>query len=109
MSRFPEQLDLVPSEQRLPEAIGLGGVGVAIGATLIFIAYALRLATLGQFHQESALFCAGALLVAVGCGYYELSRRRAPLTLVPMGEEVGAYRAGKFVQSFTRNQTTHYQ
>jgi hypothetical protein len=107
MNRFPDQLDLVPAEQQLPEKIGLGFGGVAIGSALVVIAYALKL--MSKFNQDEALFAAGALAVGALCGYLEYRRRRLPLTLVPLGDEIGAYRAGRFVQSFTRGQTTWYQ
>ena len=96
MNRFPDQLDLVPADQHLPEKIGLGFGGVAIGCALVFIAYAIRLVS--KFNQDEALFAGGALVVGILSGFLEYRRRRLPLTLVPMGDEVGAYRAGRFVQ-----------
>lgn len=107
MNRFPDQLDQVPEDQHLNEAVGLGFAGVAAGCLLIVLAYAIQL--LRAFKQDDALFAAGVLAVGAISGYLEFRRRRLPLTLVPRGEEIGAYRAGRFVQAFHRGQTTWYQ
>lgn len=107
MNRFPEQLEQVPEDQHLPEALGLGFGGVAVGCLLVAIAYASQL--LKSFNVGAAQFAGGALVVGAISGYLEVRRRRLPLTLVPRGEEIGAYRAGRFVQSFHRGQTTWYQ
>lgn len=107
MNRFPEQLDQVPEDQHLKEAVGLGFGGVAAACALIFLGYSLQLAH--AYTQDDALVAAGVLVVGAICGYLEIRRRRLPLTLVPRGEEIGAYRAGRFVQAFHRGQTTWYQ
>ena len=51
MTRFPDQLDLVPAEQHLKEAVGLGFGGVAIGSALVFLAYSMRLVSIFQKRQ----------------------------------------------------------
>lgn len=105
---FPDQLDLIPEDQHLREEVGLGFGGVAIGAVLVSLAYLLELVRKG-FNQDLALFAGGALVVGLGSGYFEFRRRRLPLTLVPRGEQVGAYRGGRLVNTFHRGQTTWYQ
>lgn len=108
MHPFPEQLDQVPEEQRLPEAIGLGFGGAALGGLIVFAGYALRIARQG-LDGDSAKFAGGALAVALISGLLEVLRRRKPLTLVPQGPEIGVYRAGRLVQTVTVNQLTLYK
>jgi len=108
MNQFPEQLEQVPEELRLPEAIGLGFAGAALGGAIVFLGYAIQMARRGV-DEDSAKFAGGALVVALISGLIEWLRRRKPLTLVPNGSEVGVYQAGRFVQSFTVNQLTFYK
>lgn len=108
MNRFPEQLEHVPQEQRLPEAIGLGFAGAALGGFIVFAGYGLHMAGSGV-DADSAKVAGGALAVAVVSGLIEVLRRRKPLTLVPQGQEIGVYQAGRFVQTFTANQLTLFK
>jgi hypothetical protein len=108
MANLPAQLEHVPEEQRLPEALGIGFAGVGAGALIVFIGHAVQLATTG-LTGDTWKFAAGSAAVAVAGIVIELLRRRKPLTLVPQEHEVGVYREGQLVSTFPMNQLTLYR
>src|SRR5258708_4594118 len=108
LSTLPSELEHVPTEQRLPEAIGIGFAGVGAGALVVFIGYAVQLARLG-LHGDTWKFAAGAAAIALGGVVIEVLRRRKPLTLVPSGTQIGVYKEGRLVSTFTMNQLTFFK
>src|SRR5262245_32671936 len=105
---LPSQLDQVPAEQHLPEAIGVGFGGVAAGALIVFIGHAMHVAKNG-LAGNSWKFLAGSAVVAVGGAVIEVLRRRKPLTLVPQDNLIGVYKEGQLVGTFAMNQLTFYK
>jgi hypothetical protein len=105
---LPQQLDQVPADQRVPEALGIGFAGVGVAALIVFAAYAVQVAQHG-LKGDAWKFLAGSAAVGVGGIVIEILRRKKPLVLVVQGDQIGAYKDGQLLHTFGKHQVTYYQ
>ena len=105
---FPSQLDQVPEEQRVPEALGIGFAGVGGAALIVFFAYAVQVLQHG-LGKDAWKFLAGSAAVGIGGIVIEILRRKKPLVLAVQGDSIAAYKDGQLLHTFGRHQVTYYQ
>lgn len=106
---FPRELDAVPADARITEALGVTPISFAAGCGIALLGAIVGLVQLG-YHGISDLYIAMGCLAGLALFFpYEVWRRVTRYTLAFKGHQVGIYRRGKLESVLTRNQVGHYR